>query len=172
MKRFASIAVLLLLLAGCAQTPAASPSVPPTDKTTPQTETGFAYTYKSVPITLGAKADDFIAAAGEPTKVFESPSCAFEGIDKILYYPGFVINTYPDNGVDFILSVVFEDDSVKTPEGIFLGSSAADVESKYGKAQTSDATQLKYVKGDTSLTFLLEDGAVSDISYRYTKAGV
>ncbi|MDR0859026.1 MAG: hypothetical protein LBN97_08350 [Oscillospiraceae bacterium] len=132
-------------------------------------EAGFEFIYKGNAIVLGSKADDFIAKAGAPKDVFEAPSCAFEGIDKILYYPGFIINTYPIDGTDYILSVVLGDDSLTTPEGVYLGMGADEIPDVYGPVSEKE-NALIYKKGGTTLTFITENGAVADITYYYEAA--
>jgi hypothetical protein len=130
---------------------------------------GFEFIYNATPVILGSRADDFIAKAGAPSDTLEVPSCAFEGIDKLLYYPGFVVNTYPIDGIDYILSVTLEDDSVETPEGVYLGMDKDEIPDVFGPAAI-DANEIVYTKGGTTLTFLTEENAVIDISYYYTAA--
>jgi hypothetical protein len=126
---------------------------------------GYVFAYNGAEVALGGLAEDFIAAAGQPGQIFEAPSCAFEGIDKILYYPGFTVNTYPVEGTDYILAVVFADDSVTTAEGVYLGMTRAEIESVYGSPTASEANGASYAKDGMSLRFVYEDDVAVDITY-------
>lgn len=131
----------------------------------------FAFSYKNTAITPGVQMEPLLAGLGEPLDIFEAPSCAFDGVDKIYYYPGFMVNTYPVDGVDHVLSVVFQDDSVKTDEGVYLGMTKAEVEAAYGAGTLNDiGNLLTYKQGNSELVFLLEGEEVIDISYYYGPA--
>ena len=108
---------------------------------------------------------EVLAALGEPKEYFEAESCAFEGLDKTYTYAGFVITTRPDGDRDFVNSIVLTDDSVTTPEGVYLGASAEAVTSAYGSADGATDTFLPYTKGNTALNFVLSGGKVISIEY-------
>jgi len=127
---------------------------------------GFVFEYNGKMIYLDEDmADVKIRLGGEP-KIYESPSCAFEGLDLIFTYPGFEIHTYPEGDRDFIHLIYFKDDSITTPEGIYLGSSLEKMISVYGEDFQRDLNQYTYKKGQTFLKFLVtEDGIVDAITY-------
>ena len=105
-----------------------------------QTET-VKYEFKSgeTVVAMGAEADPVIKALGKTAKpVFEADSCAYQGKDKVYTYTGFELTTYPVNGKDCIASVYFLDETVATPEGIKIGSKAADVVNVYGNGYNKD----------------------------------
>lgn len=108
---------------------------------------------------------EVLSALGEPKEYFEAESCAFEGLDKTYTYPGFVITTRPDGEKDFVNSIILSDDSVTTPEGLYIGSSAADVTAAYGGNADATDTFLPYTKGNTALNFVLSGGKVISIEY-------
>lgn len=120
---------------------------------------------KGVKIVLKTPTAPILEALGEPLNYFEAPSCAFEGMDKIYTYAGFEIHTYTEDKVDYIFSVLFTDDSVKTREGIALAATLEDVTAKYGKDYVESSGQYTYSVGDCQLSFLLEDGGVVSIEY-------
>lgn len=126
-------------------------------------EPGYTFTVKDVKVEMGVLADDTLAALGEPKTYTESASCAFEGLDKTYGYGGYYITTYPNGDKDYIYSAWFEDDSVATAEGIYIGSSKADVETAYGDFDSDSAT---FKKGNTELVIILEDDAVVEIQYQ------
>lgn len=124
---------------------------------------GYSYTSNSVKIAMNAEAKDIIDGLGEPDKYFESESCAFKGLDKVYTYKGFKINTYPVDDKDYILSVVFMDDTVETDEGVFIGSEKDSVTGAYGEPTSSTDTSMIYEKDGTKMTFVLNDDKVTSI---------
>ena len=128
----------------------------------------FLFQTGDITIRLGHKASPIIEALGEPLNYFEAPSCAFEGIDRIYYFKGFELFTFPVNGEDFILSINLTDDSVTTFEGIYLGMSLDRVVAAYGEDYTQNFGQYTYTRGDSTLSFLIENSEVVVIIYNYT----
>lgn len=109
-----------------------------------------------------------LEALGEAQSYFEAPSCAFEGLDKTYTYSGFTVITRPEE-TDLVSSILLTDDSTATPEGVYIGSTAEDVAAAYGEPGQQTDTLLSYTKGNTTLNFILEGGAV--ISIEYLQAG-
>ena len=107
---------------------------------------------------------DVLAELGQEQSYFEAESCAFEGLDKTYTYPGFVITTRPDGEEDYVNSIRLTDDTVATGEGVYIGSSEADVTAAYGEGGGSEGA-LSYTAGDVTLNFILEDGVVTSIEY-------
>ena len=162
---------LLLILAACGSTePAAvTPSAgnPSQQETVPSVaaDQNFSFTYKGTEITLHAEAAPIIATLGEPMKYTESASCAFVGLDKSYYYGSFYLETYPNGDKDFVSGWWFADDSVTTPEGIYIGATQADVEKAYGTEGYNGSNAYTITKDAGMLTIILENGAVSSIQY-------
>ena len=72
--------------------------------------------------------DPLITALGSDYSYYESPSCAYIGLDKCYVYNGFSIYTYPDdNAVDHVLQIILTDDTLSTPEGLIIGDTAEKV---------------------------------------------
>ena len=108
-----------------------------------------------------------IAQLGEPLGVFEAPSCAFDGIDRIFSYSGVQLYTYPSGDDDFIHTVAFFDDNTRTAEGgIRLGSSLQAVLDAYGNDFRLESGMYTFKRGDTLLEFLVENDVVIGITYR------
>lgn len=126
-----------------------------------------AYVFQSGGSTVAVNQDmaEVLAALGEAKSYFEAESCAFEGLDKTYTYSGFVITTRPDGDKDYVNSIVLTDDSVTTPEGLYIGSTAGDVTAAYGEGDTSSETLLGYVKGGCALNFILDGDKVISIEY-------
>ena len=97
--------------------------------------------------------------------VCEVDSCAYQGKDKVYSYKDFEVSTYPKNGKECISAVVVTGASVATPEGIKIGSRAADVTKAYG-ASDGKYGIYRYEKGNTELTFYTTTaGIVEEIEY-------
>ena len=128
----------------------------------------YAFVKGDVTVKIDAPAEPILSALGEPRQYSESPSCAFDGLDKVYVYAGFKLQTYPQNGKDFILSVELTDDSVATPEGISIGAGKDQVITAYGTPDSETDTSLTYKSGaaKTTLQFLLRDGKVTNIQYQ------
>ena len=107
---------------------------------------------------------DVLAALGEPLSYFEAASCAFEGLDKTYTYSGFVITTRPDGDQDYVNSIRLTDDSVVTPEGVYIGCSEDEVTAAYGEGSRTE-TVISYTKGNSAMNFVLEGGKVISIEY-------
>lgn len=124
---------------------------------------GFSFSSGSTKIEMNADASEVVEKLGEAEDYFESESCAFKGLDKVYTYPGFKLNTYPVDDKDFVLSVVFMDDTVETDEGISIGSSKEDVTEAYGEASKESGSKLVYEKENTEMTIGLDGDSVSSL---------
>lgn len=102
---------------------------------------------------------------GEPNEFFEAASCAFEGMDKIFYYSGVEVRTYPDGEQDFVSTILLKDDTVTTAEGAYIGMTMEKVLEKHGTEFTQDGNLYFYQKGDSTLTFISEDDVLISITY-------
>ena len=89
----------------------------------PPAEEGKTYTFTSgtTKIAINDDAAPILAALGEWRDYDESPSCAFEGLDKVYTYAGFEIQTYPTGEKDFVYLIELYDDTVATEKGIRIG---------------------------------------------------
>lgn len=178
MKNFicwAVVAALCLTLIACtAKTPAKTApsgetptaSVPSGGNTpTEPAKDGYYMVVKNVRVDLDAPMAPIAEKLGEPTKYYESESCAYQGLDKVYTYGGVIIRTYPQDGVDYVLSVQLKDDSVLTPEGVGIGDDAAKVKEVYGEPTSTTDVAMRYAKGDVILDIFITDGSVSDVTY-------
>ncbi len=166
MKKIILTLILSTLLVGCSKN---NNNGSATDNNTPDTaETaGYEFDYQGITMHMNDKADAAIDALGKPMDYFEAPSCAFQGLDKIYYYSGFDLSTYPGTDGDYISAIDFSDDSVSTKEGIYIGVSRDKVIEAYGKDYTKESGSLIYTKGKTKLTFLMESDVVTSTNYDF-----
>ncbi len=102
---------------------------------------------------------------GAPLSYDESPSCAFEGLDKVYRYSGFEIQTYPEGDKDYVYMITLTNDLVETLEGVSIGDEKADVIAKYGEDYTSVGENIQYKANNCTLQFIFRDGKVSSIKY-------
>ncbi len=126
---------------------------------------GYVFEYNGVKIAMDMEAAPIIAALGEPASYFEAPSCAFEGLDKNYNYGSFEIDTYEQNGKDYISCVFFRDDLIETPEGVALFETKADMTAAYGEGYKEEYGMLVYEKDGMKLKFILNGEEISSIEY-------
>ena len=165
MKRGITILLCALLscalLAGCGGPKEESAAGTGTDAPASR----YTFTFKGTEVAANADMASLTDKLGEPSDYFESESCAYQGLDKVYTYGSVIIRTYPLDGKDYVLSVELRDDTVSTREGVYIGSSRADVVAAYGEPGEETATVLRYTDGDCTLAFLMADGTVTDITY-------
>ncbi len=129
----------------------------------------YAFVCNNVKITPNDLVDPLVKALGSDYTYFESPSCAYIGLDKCYVYKGFSIYTYPDNdAVDHVLQVVLTDETVSTPEGLTIGDTAKKVIELYGEGYEESNSSYAYTHGKTSLMIIIKDEIVQSIQYCYT----
>ena len=128
-------------------------------------ESGFVLTVADCTITMGAEAAPILAALGKPVTVTEEASCAFDGTEKTYRYEHFCLTTCPVDGAEIICRVWFTDDSLSTAEGIRVGSSRDAVAQTYGGDVFKDDGLCVLNRGESSLTILLANGAVTSVQY-------
>jgi len=166
MKRFLSLILVLtmaLCFAACGDSTPATTD-PSADPTVPAAE-GYSFTYNGTKIAVHADAAPILAALGEPQSYSEETSCAFDGLDKTYFYGSFYLQTYPMGDKDYVFCAWFMDDSVTTAEGAYVGMSQAEVEALYGADSFNGTNAYVLTKGESTLTLILTDGAVSSIQY-------
>lgn len=158
-------ALCCAVLAGCGGSGDSSKAADTAE--TAGTAPGSKYTllFKETEVAVNGEMEPLAEKLGEPTDYFESESCAFQGLDKVYTYGSVIIRTYPKDGKDYVLSVELKDDAVTTREGVYIGQSRDDVTAAYGEPGQETGSALKYIDGDCTLTFILTDGAVTDITY-------
>lgn len=166
MKKILFTLILITLLVGCSKNNNNGNTIENNTQTAENTA-GYQFDYQGVTMFMNDNAAAIVDALGEPIDYFEAPSCAFQGLDKIYYYSGFDLSTYPGTDGDYISAIEFTDDSVSTKEGIFIGNTRDEVIKTYGNDYTGESGSLTYTKGKTKLNFLIENNAVTSINYEF-----
>ena len=129
---------------------------------------GYVFKTGDVEIEIEAEAKAYLDALGEPKSYFEAASCAFGDLDKTFTYNGFEINTFSQNGKDYVSAVILRDDTVATKEGICIGASVDKVKEIYGAFTSETDTAIVYAKGNMKLCFFIQDDTVVSIEYLNT----
>ena len=124
-------------------------------------------TPNNVTLAVGAPAADAVTTLGDWVSMNSSDSCGgFSGKDYLYTYHGFRMSTTPAKDGQIICKVELTDDSVKTPEGLFIGMSRADAEAAMkGYKAESVGDNLVYTDGNAKLQVVFRDGAVTGIIY-------
>ena len=120
-----------------------------------------------VRLEIGAKSEPIIEKMGHWITVNYTDSCGgFAGKDADYTYKGYTVSTTPAKDGQIICKVTLTDDSVKTPEGLYIGMSRSDAE-KAMKGFSSEAAgdNLVYTAGSVRLQVAFRDGAVTGIVY-------
>ncbi|NLW10905.1 MAG: hypothetical protein GX028_02685, partial [Clostridiaceae bacterium] len=164
-----SILVFSLVLSGCSAeaTPdETTKSVETTESTNTPTNSNLFFEAKETKIILHEPAPEVLEQLGKETSYFEAESCAFEGIDKTYSYPGFDLMTYPTDGTDFISAIILRDDSVTTPEGLYIGADESEIEALHGSEYSSDKPGVYvYEQAKSKLQIIAKDGVIISIEY-------
>lgn len=168
MKRTKTLAAAIITAAAVSMVPMTAMAFFTPVKTQAKTEDAFTFVSGLTEIRMGAEAQNVLAALGQTTKaVFETDSCAYQGKDRVYTYKDFEVSTFPKDGKECISALVVTGADVKTPEGISIGSKAADVVKTYG-ANDGKFGIYRYDKGNSELTFYTKaDGSVEEIEYIY-----
>jgi len=190
MKKFtkaAAVVMMLALMTGCGSSGDATTAKPAAtegttaaqaektttgdteaEKTTEGSEAEAEWYFQKgeVKIHIGDEATALISALGNYSDRFEEKSCAFEGMDVTYTYPSFMIITAKKNGEseETVSQIVLRDDTVETPEGVYIGSSVASVEKAYNTT-VGDAKNVRLNKGNSDLLFIFDEGVVGSIQY-------
>ena len=168
MKKLAAVllSLCILLCVSIAETVPAEPVVPAEETFVFLIEIGTPEEPISVSLSMDQDFAPALALLGEPLGYFESESCAFQGLDKVYTYPSFIISTYPQDGLDRILSIYLMDDMVTTSEGAYIGMHLDEVSALYGEPTSSADQSATYEKGGCALAFICDaDGYVTAITY-------
>ncbi len=133
------------------------------------TEESFAFkTPAGAEISIG-DSDKVISDLGRYLSKDESASCGgIPGNDCVYAYNGFRVKTTPaKDGGSEICQIELTDDSVKTPEGLYIGMSAEDAKGAMsGKGIYAESgASFNYTKGNCKLQIAVRDGKVSGITY-------
>ncbi len=103
-----------------------------------------------------------LAALPEYRSTFTGESCAFDDKDVTYFYSGFQITTNEIDGVSRITAITVADDTVKTPQGLYIGMPEADAQKTFPALYESG---WNLADGTALLSVTILDGAVASIVY-------
>ena len=135
MKRYLipCLLLLLVLLAGCGQQPAAG------------------FSQADLTLTVAGEAFDcdtnitqVIEKLGEGYEYAEGKSCAYDGLDKTYAYSEVEFFTNPLAEGDIVTEIYTESPSVTTSKGLTVGASRQEVLDTYGQPDEDDGYILTY----------------------------
>ncbi len=130
------------------------------------TDKAYIFTIDSTSIAIGGEKDAVVIALGEPRDIDRTGSCKTEEMDETYYYAGFDLRFEYSTGKGYLVYMIeLKDDTVKTPEGIAIGSSRDAVLEAYGTPTLESSGNLIYRKGGTELTILFGGDTVEVIRY-------
>lgn len=133
-----------------------------------ETTKSYMFVHGGVTLKPSVLAEACVNALGEPKNYSESGSCGgIPGMDKVYVYAGFTVYTTPAKEGDIIAKIELTDDSVKTPEGLTIGSDKQAVTDALGVGENIGGN-LVYTAAGVKLTFVLRDGKVTNIQYATT----
>jgi len=118
----------------------------------------------------GMKESDMKALAGEPMVYNEIKSCAYEGMDYVYTYSGFVSYVNEIKGEKKITKIVVYDDTVKLAEGIAIGSSRSLIEGKLKKPDSENNGYMIYQGKNSVLKIGMKDGKAISIEISYEES--
>lgn len=128
---------------------------------------GYVFYSGETGVEMDADMEPILKELGEPASYYESPSCAFNGIDKTYTYSGFEIDTYPSGKKDYVFTVVLRDDTVTTAEGVAVGDSVEKLKEAYPEAEESQTESMIVCEKDgMKLCFIIQEDKVAAIEYR------
>lgn len=135
------------------------------ESTQPESATTNEYTFTVNGNKIAINEEMSTEKFGEESNVYEVPSCAFEGNDKIYEYEGYEVETYEDGGTERIYSIYFTDTKQTTTEGVCVSDSYDKMIETYGEEFENDGTQYTYTKDNTCLEFIVENDVITSIKY-------
>ena len=175
MKKLIPLLLIALLLTACTAAPQGNPDQQITRATTPN---------EDVAATTEAtqeESDVFFFQAGEATvtpgapfdatkvsyeDVYEVPSCAGEGTDKVYITADYEITAYHDGKSELTYCVTFLSPAVQTNEGLALGDEMAKAATLYG-AYEADGNAWIFTRGETQLWVIGENDVIVSIELRW-----
>ena len=98
--------------------------------------------------------------------VYEVPSCAGEGTDKVYITADYEITAFHDGKNEVTYSVLFVTPEAKTPEGLALGDDAAKAATLYGQYEENGNAWV-FTRGDTQLWVISENEVITSIELRW-----
>ena len=177
MKKIIPLLLVALLLTACttatpsnpdlqitrATEPNATEEVPETTVETTQEEQGVFYFQVGDAMVVPGTAFDATKVPYE--NIYEIPSCAGEGTDKVYMGSSYDITAFYDGKSEVTYCVTFVTPDAQTPEGLCLGDEMAKAATLYGSYE-QDGTAWIFTRGNTQLWVIGENDVIVSIELR------
>ncbi len=108
------------------------------------------------------EAEPVLAALPAYRATFTGETCAFDSEDVYYYYSGYQIMANAIDGVLRITAITVADDTVKTPQGLYIGMSETDAAAAFPKLLEND---WNLIDGSALLSVTMKDGVIASIVY-------
>lgn len=99
-----------------------------------------------------------------PNTTFSGQSCAFDGDDIYYFFNGFEVMANVIDGSERITAITVDDDTVKTPDGLYIGMPESEAASIIGTAPQTGGIYIT-VDGTAQRNVTVQDGTVRSIAY-------
>ena len=129
---------------------------------------GYAFKNAGVTAYMHGEAATLIKKSGKVEKKKVTNSCAYDGQDITYEYKNFTLVTYTNKkgGTEYIQTIKFKNNKVKTDKGIKIGSKKADMTKQYGKGEYNKFSGVyTYKKGKMAIQFTVKNNKVTAIEY-------
>ena len=118
-----------------------------------------------VEILPGIRAEEVLSQLGEFRSMQSTPSCAFDGEERVYHYSGFDLYTECEGGKEVISRVVLTSDTASTERGIRVGDSFHEVVRSYGRDYEKSGENIEYDGARCDIQFFFRNGVVTSIKY-------
>ena len=128
-------------------------------------KSGFSMTYNGFSISPDMEMSELLAGVKESYTVSESSACPpFSGKEKLYVFSHIRVQTYEQDGKDFVMGIFLRDDSVSV-NGVKIGATVAEMQKAFGTdAENAGGTIYIYTaENGAKLKFIVKDGAVASI---------
>jgi hypothetical protein len=176
MKKLIPLLLVVLLLTACGTAPQGNPDMQITRGTEPNSteevtttatestqEELFSFVIGDVTVIPGTPFD---ATKVSYEDVYEVPSCAGEGTDKMYINSSYEITAFHDGKSEVTYCVTFVTPDAKTPEGLCLGDDMAKAATLYGQYVENGSAWI-FTRGNTQLWVIGENDVITSIELRY-----
>lgn len=105
-----------------------------------------------------------VTAHIEPNTTYAGQSCAFDGDDIYYFFNGFEVMANVIDGAERVTAITLTDDTVRTPDGLYIGMTEAELTEKTGKSPDSAGLHTS-TDGTAQRNVTVQDGTVRAIAY-------
>lgn len=127
----------------------------------------FAVDVRGTVVKMDEEINGLMNTLGTPDSFVETVSNPKIGSDKKYIYNGIVIYTNPENGRDIVNGIEYCGEE-KTPSGIGIGSTRADIEAAYGIDYVMDPDYITYMYSENAtISFCMDDEECVGIAFSW-----